>query len=194
MKRPCFGGLAVATALLPMILAGCARSGQTRYYTLAALAPATAAPVAAGPSLGLGPVRASRHLRQAAMVQRTTVFQLRLRDFDLWGEPVEEGIGNAVAANLGQLTGAQRIVRYPWRPTEVPDRHVSLQIEAFELAADGQAELRARWEVRDASGTLVAAGTTTVLEPANGRIDELAAALSRALLTLSRELAAAVSE
>jgi uncharacterized lipoprotein YmbA len=186
--------LAVAAALCALcLLSGCARSGQTRYYTLVALAPAASAAPTAERVLGVGPVRVSRHLREGAMVRRTDAYQLRHCDFDLWAEPVEDGVPRVLAANLGQLTGTRRVARYPWRSAETPERQVAIDLEAFELAADGQAELRARWELRDAAGTLLDSGTTTVREPADGRVDALAAALSRALLGLSRDLAAALS-
>jgi len=184
-------GIGTATVCLLCLLAGCLRAPGARYYTLAALAPApTGATTEA--TLGVGPVRVSRHLRQPAMIRRTSAFEVRHCEFDLWADPLEEDIPTVIADNLARLTGAGRVLRSPWPAAETPKRQISLAVEACELNPDGQAELRVRWEVRDPAGTLLDGATATLREPAEGDIGQLAAAVSRALLTLSRDLAAAV--
>jgi uncharacterized lipoprotein YmbA len=138
-------------------------------------------------------VRLPLRLRQAALVRRSSAYRVAYSDLDTWADPVEELVTGVLVENLARLTGAGRVVCYPWRAGEIPERQLSLEITAFELAADGQAELAARWEIRDAGGALLEAGKTTRREPADGQIGALAEALSRALLALSRELAAAVA-
>lgn len=192
MNRTRWSCLGLAAAALVGLAAGCRHSSpRTRYYTLAVLAPPASAGTRAAPSLGVGPIRLARHLRQAALVRRTSTYELRYCEGHLWAEPTEDAIGRVLAANLALLTGSSRVTRHPWRPSESPERRIALDIDAFELAPDGAAELRGRWEVRDASGALLAAGPIDLRGPADGQIGNLAAALSQALLELSRALAEA---
>jgi uncharacterized protein len=180
------GVVVAATALL---LGGCARSAPTRQYTLLPLAEASAPQASSTLTLGIGPVRLPQHLRQPALVRRHSAYSLTYGDFNVWADPLEELVVEVLAENLTRLHAARRVERYPWRAGETPDRQVSLEITAFELAADGQADLAARWELRDARGALLEAGQTLQREPAGGLIANLPEALSRALLAFSRELA-----
>ena len=187
------GGVGVAALAAALLLAGCMKSAPTRHYTLLALAPAPTPGRATEHTLGIGPLRLPQHLRQAALVRRVSAYRVTYGDFDIWADPLEDRLVEVLMENLGRLTGARRVLRYPWRVGEAPDRQISLEITAFELAQDGRAELAARWEIRDAHGTLLEAGETSQREPANGEIGALAEALSRAVLGLSQDLSAAVA-
>ena len=183
----------VAALGVALWLTGCMTSAPTHHYTLTALAPPPPPGLETERTLGVGPLRLPLHLRQSALVRRTSAYRVTYGDFDLWADPVEDGVTEILMENLARLTGARRVVRHPWRPNEAPDRQLALEITAFELAADGQAELTARWEIRDAHGSLLESGETSRSESAGGQLDALAEALSRALLALSRDLAAALS-
>ncbi len=176
-----------------LLLAGCMKSAPTRHYTLLALAPPRAAGPTSDCSLGVGPLRLPQHLRQAALVRRTGPYRVTYGDFDIWADPVEDQVVEVLIENLARLSGAPRVLRHPWRVGEAPDRQFSLEITAFELAAAGQAELAARWELRDAHGVRLDSGAGVWREPAAGQIETLAEALSRALLSLSQDLAAAAA-
>ena len=159
-------GLAVCAAVL--LLAGCMTSAPTRHYTLLALAPASTPGATTARTVGVGPLRLPQHLRQAALVRRVNEYRVTYGDFDLWADPVEDRVLEVLVENLARLTGARRVLPYPWRVGEAPDRQLSLEVTAFELAADGQAELVARWELRDAHGALLESGVTSRREPAQG--------------------------
>ncbi len=194
MKRiPRAAGVGLAAWAAAVLLVGCMKSAPTRHYTLLPLAPAGAPGAPTAPTLGVGPLRLPQHLRQAALVRRVSDYRVTYGDFDLWADPVEDRVLEVVVENLARLTGAGRVLPYPWRVGEAPDRQFALEITAFELATDGQAELVARWQLRDAHGALLESGVTSHREPAAGDIGALAEALSRALLVLSRELAAALA-
>ena len=185
-------GTMLAGLLAALLAAGCASATATRHNTLVPLAPAAPPGMTSERSLGVGPVRLPPYLRQAALVRRSSAYRVAYSDVDVWADPLEESVTDVVAENLARLTGARRVVRHPWRPSDAPERQIALDIRAFELALDGQAELAVRWELRDAHGALLEAGEATRREPANGRTGDLAEALSRALLALSHDLAAVV--
>ncbi len=174
-----------------VMASGCVRSGVTRYYTLAALAPSGPA-VPTAPALGVGPLRLPQYLRQDAMVVRAEPHRLEYRDADLWAEPPEDAVAAVLRENLARLTGTPAVLRYPWRLENAPPRQVSVDITAFELSGGSEALLAVRWELRDAAGSLLHAGSTAYREPAEHGIDSLAEALSRALLRLSQDIAAAI--
>lgn len=191
MHGPGFLRAALAALCGVVGAAGCVRSGVTRYYTLSALAPAGQTAPAA-PALGVGPLRLPQYLRQDAMVVRAEPHRLEYRDADLWAEPPENAVADVLRENLARLTGASVVLRYPWRLEATPPRQVAVDVTAFELTGSSEALLAARWELRDAAGALLRAGSVTYREPAARGIDSLAEALSRALLRLSQDIAAAI--
>lgn len=186
-------GAVVAALAAALLAAGCASATATRHNTLVPLAQTAPPGVISERSLGVGPVRLPPYLRPASLVRRTSAYRVAYSDVDVWADPLEESVTEVVAENLARLTGAHRVGRHPWRPSDAPERQLVLDIRAFELAQDGQAELAVRWELRDAHGALLEAGEAAQRQPANGQTRDLAEALSRALLALSRDLAAVVT-
>ena len=172
---------------------GCVRSGVTRYYTLAALAPAGPAAGTTAGALGVGPVRLPQHLRQNAMVVRVEPHRLEYRDADLWAEAPEDAVLAAIRENLARLSGLRPVLRYPWRGGDAPRCQVAVEVTAFELAGTREAVLTARWEIRDANGVLVRTADATYREPAEHGVASLAEAQSRALLRLCQDIAAALA-
>ncbi|MBN2450067.1 MAG: membrane integrity-associated transporter subunit PqiC [Lentisphaeria bacterium] len=189
MTPSCLRAAVAGAVLLPM-LAGCARSGPARYYTLTPLAsPAPAA--SPGPVLRIRRVSVPVHLRQAALVVRESPTRLRYAEFDLWAQPVEDGLPEVLADNLARLTGAQVVADPLSRPSPTPAWEVHVGVRSFEMAADGTAHFAAAWELRAPGGGVAASGTSEAREPVQDGIGGLPQALSRAVLRLSEELAAA---
>lgn len=188
---PHLGAKTACAAGLLCLMAACVGTPGARYYTLAVLAPPPAG-ARTDLTLGVGAVRVARHLRQPAMIRRTSAYELRHCEFDLWAEPLEDSIASVTAENLARLTAARRVLLSPWSAADAPERQLTLTVEACELNPKGQAELRLRWELRDAAGTLIEAASTNLCEPAGDDIANLAPALSRALLTFARNLTPAL--
>lgn len=187
------GGLAMTTLGAAILLAGCLTSAPTRHYTLQPLAPTGTPTGTLTRTLGVGPLRLPQHLRQAALVRRVSDYRVTYGDFDLWADPLEDRLAEVLVENLARLTGARRVLRFPWRVDEVPDRQISLEITSCEMTPEGDAELSVHWDLRDGRGVLLESGDTSRREPARGEMEALAEALSRALLALSRDLAAAAA-
>jgi hypothetical protein len=69
-----------------------------------------------------------------------------------------------------------------------------ISVERFETSADGQAQLKARWIIKDAANDEdLYASETIVSSSVTGGGASAASALSEDLTTLSREIAARVS-
>jgi uncharacterized lipoprotein YmbA len=193
MTRFCLYALPAVLAAILLGSAGCARSAATRYYTLEPLAEvAPASPGGVAEVLGVGRVQVPEYLQQRSLVVRQAPFQLHYCDFDLWALPTADAVAQVLRDNLARLTGAARVVCQPWRADDAPRRQVNLEITALEMDEAGRGVVEARWEIRDARGGLLDSGQGAYREPA-GAIPALPAALSRDLLALSRDLAAALS-
>lgn len=182
LRRAAAGG-----SLLGILLAGgCMRSHPPNYYTLATLAPRTE--VAVPPLIGIGPVSIPIHLRQPALVARRDPYALDYLDIHQWAQPLEDALPEVIGENLLRLTGADRVVYFPWRSSEAITHQVSFRVYAFELDAGGRAVFEARWSLQDGAGQHLDSGLIALNEDVSHDPAAAPAALSRLLLRFCREL------
>jgi uncharacterized lipoprotein YmbA len=95
-----------------------------------------------------------------------------------------------------RLLQTDRIEKYPWAHRTPIDYQITISVERFEASANGQAQLNARWIIKDgATGKDLYASETTAATThvADGGEDSAARALSEDLATLSRAIASRVS-
>lgn len=195
-----------ATALvLALFLPGCgtfsAKPDPSRFFTLSALPqaepnPANRPAASPGISLGVGPVTLPGYLDRQEIVVRRAPNQLILLENDRWAEPLEDNVARVLSQNIALLLRAERINAYPWPIDRKPVYQVEIEVLRFETDADHQAQLSARWLVRNTSRKdTVRYHETRLSRPAQGRsTDASVAALSETLADLSREVAAAIEE
>jgi len=184
------------------MLAGCAASEPSRFYTLSPQVPATAeaavgasAPVrATRGNVALAPVQVPRYLDRPQLVTRTDANTLRLSEFDKWSEPLADMIGRVLSEDLARRLPHQRVFVLPVRQAVPIDRIVDVQIMRFDADASGLVTLDARWQVFAGAGrSLLAARDSVVRETASGAGEAATvAAMSRALSRLSADIAAAL--
>lgn len=197
MRRRRSATAAPAAALLLALLCGgvgCTPLGGTtppsRFYVLHPLeAPADRT---GGPRLGIGPIRIAEYLDRPQMVTRPDPYRLRLAEFDRWGEPLAESITRALIGNLGPLLGTAHVERPPFRNVRAIDLELDLDVRRFDGPDAGPVDLVAHWRLRRGR-EVVAERVTRLSEPLEGSgYAAQAAAMSRAIQRLSREIAAAV--
>jgi uncharacterized lipoprotein YmbA len=171
---------------------GCAIGGQTPPSSFYVLAPLEAAgDPAGGVSLGVGPIRVAEYLERPQIVTRRGEFTLELAEFHRWGEPIEESISRVLAENLGALLRTSRVRRHPWRDGREVDVQVELDVRRFDGPAEGPVELVAHWRVR--RGHESVEDVFRAREPLESSgYGAIAAAMSRSLQALSRDIAAAI--
>jgi uncharacterized lipoprotein YmbA len=199
MMREWFPGLrcAVLLALLPLA-GGCVGAGTvqpTRLYLLEPL-PRPLAAGAAGPTVGVGPVTLPDYADRPQLVTRSAPNELELAPFARWGAPVAEQVAGVLAENLAALLGGDQVRVRSWRVPEELAYRVTVAVERFESDRAGNAVVWARWSVlRRGGAEAVANRRSDIAEPAQGSDDaSRAAAYSRALQTLSREIAAVIEQ
>jgi hypothetical protein len=187
----------IAVAALGLVLfAGCVGRGLVpREYVLTSL-PAGEAAHASGPldvSIGVGPVRLPAYLRRSELVSRTRENELSASDAEVWGEDLESGFARVLAENLGLLVPTDGVATFPWSEPANPDYRVVVWVQRFERDADGVVRLEARWQLsrRDRPDAAVVR-RSTIEEPAGSAQAATVEAMSRALATLSREIADAI--
>ena len=186
-------------AAVTVLLAGCLGPGTTRPTRLFVLN-ATAAPSAMGVEasdlrLGVGRITLPEVLNRPQIITRTSANKVRMADFSQWAEPLEKSIPRVLSENLSRLTGTDQVSVYPW-PTQMElDLRVEIAVIRFESDTAGEVSLVARWRLIRGNGSQAhPLQVSTHSETAADRsVEEVVAAMSRALASLSRDIAAAIA-
>ena len=145
-------------------------------------------------SIGISPVSLPKYLKKPKIVTRTGNNELHLAEFDRWAGKIEEDIGSVIAENLTYYLSTDNVLSYPSMEAIELDYNVKLDISRFDGSLGGQMELVARWAIFDGAGnSLYGVKATHIIEPTKGGgYADMVAAQSRALASLSRELADAI--
>jgi uncharacterized lipoprotein YmbA len=181
---------AIAMAWGLVSLAGCA-SPASRFYTLSAV-PADAT-TASSVSVAVGPVVVPAAVDRPQIVVSMGPNQVRLDEFNRWAAPLQSTMARVIAENLVAMLGTPRVTLSSQMASAGVDYRAVIEVQRFESAPGEAATLDAVWTVsRDRDGTSQT-GRTTVREATPDRgYDALAAAHSRAVARLSRDIADSV--
>lgn len=182
-------------ALPFLVLAGCASSPPEHFYTLGPepvpgqlQAPATAYRIA------VGPITVPAIVDRPQMVLRVGPNRVQLAEQSRWAEPLKDSIARAIAGNLAQLLHDDQVSAFPQGLSYDADYQVQIDVQEFESAPGDAATIGVLWAVR-APGAPRKEGRSLVREPvAVGDYDALVRAHNRALLSVSRDIAAAVRD
>jgi hypothetical protein len=195
--------VAAALGLGSLLLAGCgsfsAQPDPSRFFTLSVLSQAeesagTRPATSPGISLGIGPVSLPGYLDRQEIVTRVAQNQVNLAENDRWAEPLEENFTRVLSQNVAAILRAERINAYPWPIDKKPIYQVDVEVLRFEATTAQQAQLSARWAVRNTGKKdSINYRETRLSRPAKARSTEAAvAALSEVLGDFSREIAQAI--
>ena len=182
-------------------MGGCASSKPARFYTLNSLSTSGEHPqsVAArqGIAVAIGPVAIPDYLDRPQIVSRSGPRELKLAEFERWAGSLEEDISRVLAENLSVLLAPDNVTVLRWGRDAYPfpaQYRVGVDVLRFDGTIGESVILSARWSVsREEEKKVLSAGESNVREPV-GRPDygALVEAMSRALETLGREIAAAI--
>ncbi|HYL57885.1 MAG TPA: PqiC family protein [Candidatus Acidoferrales bacterium] len=197
-------------ALVAGLLAGCGsllspRPDATKFYLLTpASETATAAAAAPAPSgaggaftLGLGPVKLPPYLDRLEVVTRAAPNRVELSKTDRWGESLPNNFASVLLRDLSADVGTQRIVGFPWYNTTHVDIAVQVDVYRFETDPQGSAQLTAKWTITDGTDknlVLYSAESNFTQTSKPGDMTDAAAALSRTVGDLSKQIAGAVQQ
>ena len=175
-----------------VVLAGCGSAPKESYYTLTTPPAPLPAAAANAVSIYVGPVAVPEAVDRSPMVLRTGPTQVDIDDFHRWAEPVKEGIGRAVADQLGRELGTPRVLAGRAASGSTVDYRVAIDVQRFDSSLAEGATLDAAWTVTPAKGS-ARSGRTFAQEPAASRDHAgVAAAHRKALEKLAKDVAAAI--
>ncbi len=181
----------VIMAALALLATACA-SDPTHYFTLTPTATATTAPSTL--SVAVGPVSIPATIDRAQIVVSSSGSnQLTFDDFNRWASPLQDNIAHVVAEDLVVLLGTPRVTLFPQTIATEVDYRVEIEVRNFESSPGQAAALDAAWTVRRTKDGKAQTGRSSVREPLkDSGYDPVAAAHSRALAAMSKDIAGAI--
>jgi uncharacterized protein len=184
----------VAVLAAAAALAGCAAgSATTSYYALSAdAASAAGAPAAEVRTVSVWQVAIPEMVDRRALVVRTAPNRVEISDLHQWAEPLKFGIARTLAADLAARLGPGYVVVAGQPLGTVPEVRIFVDVQRFEAVAGRGVALEALWSVRPAQGGR-RDGRSAAEEPAPADHAGIAAAYSRALARVARDIAAALA-
>ncbi len=174
---------------------------MARFYTLSPLitpdAPSKTVPVDRGIVVAVGPVTVPDYLNRPQILTRSGPSEHRLAEFERWAGSLDEDISRVLAENLSALLSQDNVTVLRWGRGAYPSPakyRVGVDVTRFEGTVGKSVILAARWFVSgEEDKKILSARESIVKEPVAGQdYDALVGAMSRALVTLSREIAAAI--
>lgn len=176
---------------------GCSATPPTRLYILTSLPP-PAAPLALhtpGLAIGVGPVQLPRYTNRPGIVTADSGHELHSADFVQWAEPLQDNFVRVLAENLSVLLATDRVVLFPWKNPLPLDYQIIVEVTHFLGKTGGEVSLVALWSVigKDGKGVLLSKKASFREVAAAQEYDALAAAMSRAVAALSRDIADTIS-
>ncbi len=183
--------LSLSLALGAIVAVGCGTSAPARFYTLDAAARAEGGPVTRH-SVLVGPVSVPAVVDRPQFVVQVAPNRVTVDEFNRWAAPLDDGIARAVAGNLIALLGTPDVAAAPLANFE-PTYRVTINVQRFESIQGEAVVIDAAWAVRKSGVTGARAGRTLARETVqDDSFEALAAAHSRALATVSGDIAAAI--
>jgi uncharacterized protein len=184
--------------LSAMLIVACGTtSSSVSYYSLSSLfsEPAAPLPETTLPAIGLTPVVLPDYLDRPQIVTRTAPNQMHIDEYHRWAGQLKDELSRVLTENLMVLTGSRTIDRAPWAPGFTPELILSVELTTFEAFADGKVRLIGVVAIADQrSAAKPVTWNVRLEEQAVGReYADLAAAQSRLLATLSRQISAAIA-
>lgn len=178
-------------ALLPVVVAAGCASAPARFYTLDSMATAGGAPVVRY-AIVVGPVSVPATVDRPEFVVQVATNQVKIDEFNRWAGPLGDAIARVVAGDLAVLLGTPDVAAGPLA-SFTPAYRVTLDVQRFESIPGQSVLVEAVWAVRKIASDGTRSGRTTARETVEGKgYDALAAAHSRALATVSADIAAAI--
>jgi uncharacterized protein len=184
--------LLVATMVGLALLGGCAASPTSKFYTLSPSQPPTQVAAARPLSITIDAVTVPDLVDRPQFVLKIDANEVRIDEFSRWAEPLKSQIPRVLAADLAQSIPGALVSSYPQRAEQGAYR-VSVDVQTFDSMPGDAVTVAVLWSVRAPGQGASVKGRTVVHEPASGPgYDALVDAHSRALATVSRDIAAAV--
>ena len=129
---------------------------------------------------------------QPQFVVQVAANRVEVDEFNRWAAPLNDSIARAVAGDLAAQLGTPNVATARL-PNFNPDYVVTIEVQRFESTRGKTALIEAVWAVRKTATGETLSGRTIAREDVQGdSFDALAAAHSRALATMSSDIATTI--
>ncbi len=183
--------LLISIACVMAAAVGCGTSAPARFYTLGTTANPGVA-LTAPTAVMVGSVSVPASVDQSEFVVQVAPNRVEVDEFNRWAAPLNEGIARAVAGDLAVQLGTPNVATARLANFN-PAYEVTIEVQRFESTRGQTALIEAVWTVRKTANGETRSGRTLTQEAVQGdSFDALAAAHSRALATVSGDIAATI--
>jgi uncharacterized lipoprotein YmbA len=176
--------------LVALAATACGRTAIARFYTLDSVATPDAGPLASY-SVVVGPVTVPSSVDRPEFVVQVTPNRVAVDEFNRWAGPLDESIARVVAGDLTTQLGTPRVAAAPAANFEAAFR-VTINVQRFDSIPGREVVVDAVWSVRGPKGAARSGRTVAREGVTDSSFDALAAAHSRALATVSGDIARAI--
>jgi len=195
-RRSPLSALLVSLTASILIMSSCSTGPPTRLYVLTSLTRVESVSQAMGRrdvAIGVGPVELPQYVNRLQIVTGDNSPELQSSYSAQWAEPLQDGFTRVLAENLSLLLATDRVVIFPWK-SFVPEYQVVIEVTRFVGQTGGEVSLAALWSILSKNGKDVLVSKKSSFHESTGSSEyaALAAAMSRAVAALSRDIAAAV--
>lgn len=188
----------IAVLMLLGLLSGCGGSPPVSYYTLSVETEAgfpDSGFERSNLTMAVDHISLPEVVDRPQMVLQSGSNQVRLVDDHRWAESLKSEIPRVIAGNLRQLLMAKMVWSYPQVAKGPVDYRIFIDVQRFESTQGSEVAIDALWTIQPSGGEKgdLKVGRSTVQQPISGQgYEAIAAAHSRALAEISREIANAI--
>lgn len=183
---------ALAIALAVSVLGGCA-SPKAAFYTLSPEARSDSIRSGAPLIVVIRSVTVPELVDRPQMVVSAGDNQVTINEYARWADPLKSQIPRVVALNLGVELGSTQVSVYPIGADPTAAWRVQIDVQRFDATLGELATVDVLWSVAPPGKSSPLTGRTQASERCSGPgYDALVAAYSRALATVSGDIAAAI--
>jgi len=144
-------------------------------------------------TIGVGPIEVPQYVNRPEIVTGRDSPVLQSAALAEWAEPLRDGFTRVLAENLSLLLATERVAIFP-RQSVVPEYQVVVNVIQFLGQPGDDVVLVALWGLLGKQGQDLVSKKSSFREPTGGQdYEALAAAMSRTVAALSRDIAAAIS-
>jgi len=173
-------------------LAACGSSPRETYYTLSAGAAMNGAAPASGESaysVAVGPITLPEAVDRPQLVLRVGPNEVTFVELHRWAGSLKNEIPRIIADNLSGYLNIRQVAAYPQSAGDNAEYRVLVDIQRFDSTLGESVAIDALWTIKRQSDGASRTGRSTAKESSSGNYDAMVAAHSRALATISREIA-----
>jgi uncharacterized lipoprotein YmbA len=177
------------------VLAGCGSSPRETYYTLSAGGAMNGAAPASGESVysvAVGPITLPEAVDRPQLVLRVGPNEVTFVELHRWAGSLKGEIPRIIADNLAGYLNIRQVAAYPQSAGDNAEYRVLVDIQRFDSTLGESVAIDALWTIKRQSDGASRTGRSFAKESSSGSYDTMVAAHSRALATISREIAEAI--